>query len=183
MTNEEYWAEVSSLCDDFAEEMENYDRDDWMQYVHETLDGHSFCIYTDESQDVMRHSVNSGRAAEDFGGDAVVQDGQMNWGMMAFCALEADVYEEMHSRDIDINDDDEFGERFECAKCEERFTEANMDLLQSSGDHISLCYDCNDAVEEDAPVVAVDGVCPECQGTGVYVGFNSTEPCKTCGDK
>lgn len=24
-------------------------------------------------------------------------------------------------------------------------------------------------------------MCPDCKDTGVYVGLNSTEPCKTCG--
>jgi DnaJ-class molecular chaperone len=26
-------------------------------------------------------------------------------------------------------------------------------------------------------------VCPECNGTGTYVGFNKTEPCRLCGGK
>lgn len=48
-------------------------------------------------------------------------------------------------------------------------------------------------VAEDLVAVTVSGMmvnkrdllppCPDCKGTGKYVGFTSTEDCKTCGGK
>lgn len=140
MERHEYQEEISSLADDLVEEMQNHDRESWFDYVHETLDGHSFCIYTAESQDVVRHSNNDGAAVEDFGADCLVKDNQLNWGMMAYCALERDVLEEINRQGYDINDDDTFGPQMECSICKESFKEEDM--------MDDLCDECYDAQEE-----------------------------------
>ena len=139
----------------------------------ETLDGHSFCIYTAESQDVIRHSNNDGAAADNFGADGIVQDGQLNWGLMAYCAIEQDVLEEIGRQGHDVNDEDSFGPRSVCDHCGKPFPE-------NGG---SLCDDCDgwgdDDDDEDEPVN--DGFCETCKGTGQVLGLNLHQPCPDCG--
>jgi len=117
MTEQEYYAEVRSISDDIATEARSgshgtgEDCREWLgDYLHETIDGHSFCIYTQKSQFVLAHSSNDGYSVEEFGADTIVEDGQIRWGALAFGALYADVMECLDrltlddGSDFDLND-------------------------------------------------------------------------------
>ena len=170
MDSQEYRQEISDLAESLVDEMENHDRDSWLEYMHETIDGHSFCIYTAESQDVIRHSNNDGAAVDNFGADGIVQDGQLNWAMMAYCAIEQDVLEEIDRQGHDVNDDDSFGPRSVCDHCGKPFPE-------NGG---SLCDDCDGWGDSDDDNDD-DGFCETCKGTGQVLGLNLHQPCPDCG--
>ncbi len=100
MTEQEYYAEVRSISDDIATEARSgshgtgEDCREWLlEYLHETIDGHSFCIYTQKSQFVLAHSNNDGYMIEAWGSEGVVKDCSVNWAGLAFGALYADVME------------------------------------------------------------------------------------------
>ena len=100
MDASEYYKEVRSIADEIATEARSgqhgtgEDCREWLlEYLHETIDGHQFVIYTNKSQFVLAHSANDGYSVEEFGPDGIVQDGCLNWGYLAFGALYADVME------------------------------------------------------------------------------------------
>ena len=106
-----YYSEIRSMAEDYQkriEEGEFDDRDSLLEDIHETLDGHQFVIYTHKAQCVCLVSSNDGRAADEYGADCLVIGGSLNWSIMAYCAMEADLYEALDSLGVDINDDDTF---------------------------------------------------------------------------
>ena len=117
MDAQEYYKEVRSIANDIATEARSgeygtgEDCREWLSdYLHETIDGHEFCIYTQKSQFVLAHSRNDGYSAEEFVVETIVQDGQLNWGAMAYGALYADVIDQLghttlpDGSDFDMND-------------------------------------------------------------------------------
>jgi hypothetical protein len=112
LTDTEYYAEIRNLAEEAYKEARSGDHGtgeqarEWLlEWLHETLDGHQFVIYTAQAQAVLAISNNDGACVENYGADGLVQDGALNWGMMAYCAMEQDVFEAM-SRidDFDVND-------------------------------------------------------------------------------
>ena len=96
----EYYKEVRSISDDIATEARSgshgtgEDCREWLlEYLHETIDGHEYVIYTQKSQFVLAHSTNDGYSVEEFGSEGIVTDGCLNWAFLAFGALYADVME------------------------------------------------------------------------------------------
>ena len=75
------------------------DTDDAETWLHETIDGHGDVIYTSRAQDVCRHSSNDAAYFDDFGSDGAVGDGGIEWSKLAYCALLADVREELGDLD------------------------------------------------------------------------------------
>ena len=108
---ETYCSEIRSLAEDYQkriEEGEFDDRDSMLEDIRETLDSHQFVIYTHKAQCVCLVSSNDGRAIEEFGAEGVVKDGSIAWAFMAYCAMEADLYEALDRLGVDINDDATF---------------------------------------------------------------------------
>ena len=91
LTREEYWSEIQSLVDELRREAKAHDmnRDDAKRWLHETLDGHGFVIYTGKAMLVLLHSDNDA-AYFDVNGSV---DGwtSIPWNTLAYYAMEADV--------------------------------------------------------------------------------------------
>ncbi len=94
----EYHNEVRSLADDVRAEVKAgrlADSEAVDTYLHETIDGHQWVIYTWRSQMVALVSDNSDAFVDQFGTEGLVKDGAINWAGMAYCALEQDVRESL----------------------------------------------------------------------------------------
>jgi hypothetical protein len=106
-----YNEEIRAMAEDYAKRIKAGDFDDraaFMDDVHETLDSHEFVIYTFKAQCVCLVSDNSGAMVDNFGSEGLTKDGSINWEAMAYCAMEADLYDWLDSDGIDLNDDDTF---------------------------------------------------------------------------
>lgn len=112
ITEHEYYAEIRSIGSDLQERAQSGEfgtgeqaREEFSDALWEAIDGHSWVIYTYQSQQVVSLSRNDGYAAENFGLETVVQDGSINWSALAFGALYADTYEYLaRCEDFDADD-------------------------------------------------------------------------------
>lgn len=112
LTESEYHKEISRLADEAIHEAKEGTfgigeeaREGFLTWLHETIDGHQYVIYTAKSQVVLAISSNDGAYVENFGTDGVVSDGSLNWGALAFAAMEQDLVDEFGTRDdFDVND-------------------------------------------------------------------------------
>jgi hypothetical protein len=76
-----------------------------LEWIHETVDGHEFVIYTAKAQSVLAISANDGAYIENYGTEGVVCDGGLNWSGLAYAAMEADLFEALGDLDdFDVND-------------------------------------------------------------------------------
>lgn len=103
----DYHADVRGVADDFAEAAkggEFADDDDASTWLHETIDGHRRVFVTALAQECLRFSPNDGAYIDEFGAEGAASDGGLNWSALAFSAFEADIREELSSRDIDPSD-------------------------------------------------------------------------------
>lgn len=114
------------------------DRDDLETWLHETIDGHGDVIYTARAMEVCRQSRNDGAYFDEFGDEGAVSDGGIEWSKLAYCALMADVREELS--DVD--------ERF--FRCDECGADVEADYVQAAAgsDDLPRCASC---VEGDEP--------------------------------
>lgn len=93
ITEQDYWQEIRSLAEAIvskAKERGGDIHEAIQEILQETIDGHQWVIYTWYAQQVLVHSKNDG-AIEEFGMDSVVKDGVLQWSVIAYCAMEADV--------------------------------------------------------------------------------------------
>lgn len=106
---QEYREAVQSLADDMIGSIGDSvtTRDEFLEYLHESVDSHGWVIYTTKAQVVALVSDNAGRAASEFGAEFIIEDGEISWPLIAYAALEQDVIDEILP-DVDINDDDLF---------------------------------------------------------------------------
>ena len=96
----DYWATVRTIAAEAlaehpysTDEAEEYAADEARrEFVTESVDGNYWVIYTYAAQAVALISDNDG-AWEEFGTDGIVKDGSLNWSLLAYCAMEADVFE------------------------------------------------------------------------------------------
>ena len=106
---QEYWDDVKDMAEqieDWAKENDWPDREAVMDYMHESIDGCGRIIYTASAKECVMISPNEGAYVENFGSDGLTdKHGNINWSAMAYAALEADVLEELSSREFDINAD------------------------------------------------------------------------------
>lgn len=101
-----YRTHVREIAGDIIRESrDNPDEDrEWvLQYIHETIDGDGWVIYTAKAQAVVLCSDNDGASIESFGSDGIVEHGAINWSMLAYGALEADVMEALDREGFDVN--------------------------------------------------------------------------------
>lgn len=107
-----YNEEIRAMADDYAKRVKAgdfADRDEFLQDVYGTLDGHEFVIYTFKARCACLASDNSDAMVEQMGDDApLVAGGAINWKAMAYCAMEADLFERLDAEGVDINDDETF---------------------------------------------------------------------------
>lgn len=99
MERRDYYAEIRYIAADAVDKiLAGRLTDDLGDYLHETVDGHSFVIYTSQSLDVMRHSDNWLAAEEHGGMDAVrADDFSGTLVIYAYYAMLADVTRELES--------------------------------------------------------------------------------------
>lgn len=103
-----YRAHVRELAGDIidhAKDEPEGDRDSLLEYMHETIDGDGWVIYTSKAQAVCLVSSNDDAYVDNYGTDGIVSDGGLNWSAMAYAALEADVLEELDSQGFDVNEE------------------------------------------------------------------------------
>jgi len=92
ITYQEYWTEVADLAKSITEEAREYDRD-ISEVLHETIDSHSWVIYTWKAQSIIRHSQNENYTAVNFGADSCIDANGVSWSAIAFGCLYGDVSE------------------------------------------------------------------------------------------
>lgn len=141
MAEREYRDTVNGIVEDLKSacaDGEITDRDGAQDWLHQTIDGHHDVIYTYAAQNVILQSRNDGAYFEQFGDDGgAVKDGAINWSLLAYCALEADVLEA-------IGDLDEW---FKCSECGGDVTPED---IKTAGESLPTCEDCrNDGKDED----------------------------------
>jgi len=135
----DYYDDVRQVATELESEVMSgniTDREEALQWLHETIDGHHDVIYTSCAQDVVRYSDNDGAYVEDFGVDGVVRDGDIDWSVLAYAAMERDVIEALSA--IDINAED-LGQP-KCEDCDEPLPWGTDD---------ALCNDCADIANSD----------------------------------
>lgn len=109
---EDYYQDVRSLAEDLANEARERFKDgerdlrEWfIERLDEAVDGHQRCIYTAQAIETVLYSDNDGAYIDDFGDDGLVDQGQLNWGKLAWAALRRDVTEELERQGLDVNAD------------------------------------------------------------------------------
>lgn len=123
ITENKYWREIHDLAKQVVYETRercegNHEsaRETLYAVTHETIEGHSWVIYTYMARQVLVHSRNDGYAVEEWGADGIVEDGVLNWSLLAYGALLADVQEaisglpepfDYHADDLGLWPDDE----------------------------------------------------------------------------
>ena len=107
---------VSCLIDEMREEFESGTtgealRECLSERMHEHCDGHAWVIYTHYAKKIVCESKNSGAYSQNFGeGGVTDRDGELNWSVMAYYALEADIYEQMDRLDFNSSNPSKFFE-------------------------------------------------------------------------
>lgn len=109
MARDAYARHVTDLVEDIVDAIKRgdiEDRDGLYTYVHETVDGDGWVIYTAKAQLVAMVSSNSEAGMEEGLIDTRSFKDGIPWSQIAYCALERDVMDELSTVDgIDINDD------------------------------------------------------------------------------
>jgi hypothetical protein len=108
----DYAHDVFSMAKNFAERMKSGDiTDDFSDALHEVVDGCQRVIYTQQAQAGLMCSKNSDAYLEQgFEADSLIKDGAINWPLMMYCALEADIIEELDRYGVNVNDPDSWSE-------------------------------------------------------------------------
>jgi hypothetical protein len=112
LTEREYYDEICTLAAEAVKEARKGTfgtgeeaREGLQEWVHETLDGHEYVIYTAQAQSVISISNNDGAYVENYGSDGLVKNGELNWSALAYAAMEADLLEALNSTGgFDVND-------------------------------------------------------------------------------
>jgi hypothetical protein len=107
----EYEATIRGIVEDLTraiKDKEVTDRDGAMDWLHETIDGHHDVIYTYAAMEVCRQSKNDQAYFDQFGSEGAMDESGIQWSRLAYCALEADVLEEIGDiDDLFATEDDE----------------------------------------------------------------------------
>lgn len=102
----DYYADVHAVAEDFkraAKAGEFTDTDGADEWLHQTVDDSQRVIYTHKAKEALLVSDNEDAYADDFGDD-LVQDGQIRWSVLAFCAFQADILERLRADGIELSD-------------------------------------------------------------------------------
>jgi hypothetical protein len=94
----EYESTVRGIVEDLKHEIKTgtiTDSEGAMDWLHDTIDGHHDVIYTHAAMEVCRQSRNDQAYFDQFGSDGAVDESGIQWSKLAYCALEADVLEEI----------------------------------------------------------------------------------------
>jgi hypothetical protein len=99
ITYQQYWKQVSAIVKDVIDEMKEQDEDrDWaIDYLHQTVDGHEWVIYTWANPYVLIHSQNEDALFDDMGATEATSYSEIMM-KMAFYALYADCAQELEEK-------------------------------------------------------------------------------------
>lgn len=107
LIGKDYFADVRGIVDDVLQAIKDgeiADHEQLHDYVWESLDGCSRVIYTAQAQAALLVSQNDGVGVDDgLIGPDDFRDG-IPWSKLCFAAMQADVYEELGRRNIDMNE-------------------------------------------------------------------------------
>ena len=88
-------------------------RESVLEGIHETIDSQRRVIYTFQAQLGLLVSDNSGAYVEEYGPEGATSEGDLNWSVLMFAAMEQDVMEKLNDMDFDVNDPEEYFEEEE----------------------------------------------------------------------
>jgi hypothetical protein len=97
-----YYATVRGFVEDLKSEIKDgniNDADGAREWLEQSIDGCHDVIYTHAAQEVLRHSSNDSAYFDDFGSEGAITDNGIEWSKLAYCAILADVYEELGDLD------------------------------------------------------------------------------------
>jgi hypothetical protein len=104
----DYYGDVRSYAEELKKAIiddEITDREQLLERIHETADGSQWVIYTFRNFRVLMLSDNSDAYAEEYGSEGIVKDGTINWAVLAYAALERDLFDALDTIDVDVNGD------------------------------------------------------------------------------
>lgn len=107
----DYYGDVNQYADDFIERIqagEWDDRDDFMDSMHEEIDGAARVIYTAQAQRGLLVSENADAGIDSLGPEGFDWSSGIPYSALMYFAFEQDIYEAMERKDFDINDDEIF---------------------------------------------------------------------------
>lgn len=134
----DYLADVRTMAEEIIRDYREDRTRDIGDLTHQSVDGSWWVTYTYAAQVVMLVSDNDG-AIEDYGTDGLVTDGAINWSLLAYCAMEADVRDTINVLAPNLEDeydcslcgqpaDDETGDGVDHYDCPQRA----MDVVRSA---------------------------------------------------
>jgi len=100
----EYYSAVRSIVDEALEELGRGDIDGRAgldEYLHQSIDGSYWVIYTHANFQVIFVSDNHDAYMEEYG-EPPIQGGDINWAALAFGAMQRDVQQLLNAYDDDI---------------------------------------------------------------------------------
>ena len=104
-TEQEYWREVQAIAESAHEEAKEHGGG-LGDYLHETIDGHQFVIYTHKARAVLLHSPNENAIFEEMG-DQVAGSMEGLYSMAAYWAMLADVQSVLADAEDLFSEEDE----------------------------------------------------------------------------
>lgn len=98
----DYWNVVDGITDNLRDAVKNgevSDVDGAETWLHETVDGHQYVIYTHLNFRVLQFSDNRDALSDELGAELLLKDGDVNWAGMTYMALLADVRDRLGDLD------------------------------------------------------------------------------------
>lgn len=102
----EYYSAVRAIVDEAMGEMKDgtiADREALDEWIHQSVDGSYWVIYTHANMQVLFVSDNDDAYMDDFG-DAPVEGGNINWAALAFAAMRRDIYNLVDAYEDEIDE-------------------------------------------------------------------------------
>jgi hypothetical protein len=103
----DYWNVVRGIEADLRDAVKNGEVSDVEEaetWLHETVDGHQYVIYTHLNFRVLQFSNNRDALSDELGAEELLRDGNVNWAGMAYMALMADVRDRLGDLDDLFNE-------------------------------------------------------------------------------
>jgi hypothetical protein len=107
-----YYEDVDEAAEDLLQMVrdgEVREPDEFSDAVWEHLDGHQRVIYTHLAIECVTLSQNDGAYHEETG-EFPVDDGVINWSLLAFAAFKADIHEALEQKEFECWDEDAYAE-------------------------------------------------------------------------
>lgn len=110
----DYWNVVCGIAEDLRDAVKSGEVSDVEEaetWLHETVDGHQYVIYTHLNFRVLQFADNRDALSDELGAECLLRDGNVNWAGMAYMALLADVRDRLGDLDdLFTSEDDDTDE-------------------------------------------------------------------------